>query len=1283
MLGLYLVNRHAKLIAAGVKTAVVKKRHLNQYLSNDLILITKEKGVGYALGKIKLEKPTLMTASEINKRRNEHCVQADEMKLWWPGAKKLYFYKIKSFEKYRTPRVIDIKPGVQTLQVMGEDFIKEIDTYNPTKLRKKVLLDDWRIVSAWYSTKKRGGKMKYSREEILRLAKQIYKELLRRGVAPGKTTISKELISNFSKLNLSTMPIHRGYSEPDAEEIQLSDLTDKWDSAVIHKDFAYVVGSLANWDKTAGDIDILLKAEPGTSLWRIFTWRIMRAYPEFADRFHFCQFNEEWKGPFTNHVPLGDLVFMANKQLEIIEMKKDEIQDEFNIEKKDIVDIDNLRAMRVSSKNDEITPGQPFPQQKPQHGRQVGEAYNIDSLISVTNKTFKDWQDVGLFIGAKRDGVTSQWHLTDGTVKAWTEEGRRIEQNLPTIAKQFSNLSKGDLVVIGELELYEDSKHQPRADAAGIVNHLNKEREADIRLTIYDCFFKNGDDIHKRPYEYRREQYTNLRESANIKISSPEKKVKNEADLKSAVEKMSAIHGSEGAMLKLASAPYMLTIHPKPPSMIKFKSELQLVAKVLSKEPVVGAKAWVYNTALKDAPYAGKTYNTSVSAEVGDKLLISFVDISQYQDEKSGKTWFNMWAPHVLEKTNKPLTTAKEAMRMVAKTTGRIQKRKLPTAAGLPYQPETRRGFSDNNSSATEGSVGGVGGENNFLQKSRRYVVQAHFRGSTCHLDFRYQTNHVLDGFTLAAQTEELKDKISPHWSKKTAKGITEIMWDGEVFYRIENGKVIQKPSATLKRKVLSFHKGLISDSSLWKINLRNGEELKRKGGDEGEVQKVFAVQKHQEPYEWLSVEGVTDPLEVEEAGPGGTRFFPGIFVEIDKGTFELGADKPTFKELFLNGRWKGRVVFRIVPGLSGTGKLANWLYWKPDEQEPYVLSSRAVRESWLPKGYSALPADLERKIPNNLNYWKSGLSSVERNKRRKSARQFIYARKDMSVMPNFVLTRRFWKGQEVVRKRPVEDWHLKLNEIQLHLDKDLTKSPSSGIAFSGNQEYFTRGKYAPSSKINPNKSIPAFVEVIDSGPYSAKKVNSKRLLVKFDGVKLKGVYLIETTDGAIWTVKKRASQDSSTINFSAGVQGVSDFGKVMLAKDVRFPFPVKTVAFSEGTWHNRFYPWEVIRRAAPKIVGASFVTYHVGTNDPITHDVGVVTDYEIDDKNKRVIAIGELFDTTEGKDTAVLLANKRVKDVSVRITEDHDGSTCNEILGWPHVAFVRTGEVDDAKIIS
>jgi len=1273
MLGLYIVSRHAKLISSGIKTAIIKKRSLRQYISNDLVLITKENGVGYALGKIKLEAPRLLSRDEINKRSSEHCVQQEEIKLWWPGARKLNFYKIKSFEKFAKPKIINIKPGVQTLQVMGENFIKEIDTYYPTKIKKKVLLDDWRIVSAWYTTKKRGGKMKYAMDEILKLANIIYKELLRRGVQPGGTVASKELISNFSKLNVSTMPINRGYSETDREEISLSELTDKWDSAIIHKDFAYVVGSLANLEKTAGDIDILIKADPGTSLWRIFTWRIMRAYPEFADRFHFSPLNDTWKGPFTNHVSLGDLVFVANDNFDVVSMGKG--YDYFS-DFEEFADDEFAAYANDSASSDEVVPGKPFPQQKPVHGRSVGEAYNIDSLVEVTDRVFRDWKMTGVYVGAKRDGVTSQWHLVNGEVKAWTEEGNRIEQNLPTIAKQFSKIKKGELVVIGELELFDGEKHLPRASAAGIVNHLSKEREADIRLTVYDCFFVDGDDIHKRPYSFRREKYEKLKESANIKISSPEIVARNEGDFRSAVKKSADVPGSEGAMIKLASAPYMLRIHPKPPSMIKFKSELQLVAKVISSEPVEGADAWVYNMSLKDSPYVGKTYNTSVKADVGDKLLISFVDISQYKDQESGKVWFNMWAPHVIEKTSKPLTTAREAMGMVAKTTGRIQDRKLPGRAGLKYQPETKRGFSANNSTSEASLV-----EEDFLQKKRKYVVQAHFRGSTCHFDFRYQRDHVLDGFTLAVQSDELKKEISPHWSKKSSDGITEIMWEGEVFYQIKEGKIINKPSGELEKKVFDFHKQLLSNPKLWKIDIMSGEDLKRSGKD-GMVQKVFAIQKNQEPYEWISVSGVTDPLEVEEAGPGGTRFYPGIFVEVDSGTLELGAIKPTFVELFLNGSWKGRVVFRIVGGISGTGKLANWLYWKPDDQEPYVLSARAVNESWLPDGYSALPADLERKIPDNLVWWKSGLTESARNERRKTAQGFIYARDDMSVMPEFLLTRRFWKGQEVVRKREVSDWHLRLNEISLHMDKDPIKSESSGIGFSGNPEYFTPGKYPPNSKINPNKSIPAFIEKIDSGNYLAKKTGPNEMQIEFRGSNLTGTYIIKSTDGAIWTIKKRQA-NFSTINFSAGVQGECDFNKVMLSKDIRFPFPVKTVAFSEGTWHRRFYPWDVIKRAAPKLIGASFVTYHVGDNDPITHDVGVVTDYEIDDKNKRVIAIGELFDTTEGKDTAVLLANRRVKDVSVRINEDHDGSTCREILAWPHIAFVRTGEVDDAKIIS
>ena len=384
---IYIVPSHAEMIYSGKKKAIVKKRHLKNYLSNSLTLVTKKNGVGYALGKIKLAKPKLIDISEFKKLQAKHLVSDSERKAWWPGAKKLYYYDIIKFDRLKTPKIVYIKPGVQTIQYMAEDvdFIKDINSYNPATLSKKVLVDDWKIVCAWYSSKKQGKKIKFTNEQILKLASQIHSELLRRGIHPGQTKISKELIKEIKKDFSKYLPIYRGTESEEGPQINLSDFTNKWKSFIIHKDFAYLVGSLPNWQKTVGDIDILIKAEPNTTLWNLFTWRVMRAYPELSDRFHFIPYDlGNWRGPFTNFVSLGDLEVSVS-DLNLVEMSAlNDVTDFSDFSR----DPNFKKHCEQSEKEDKLVLFRPFFQEKPQHGRNVGEAYNLDSLVEVVKKTW-------------------------------------------------------------------------------------------------------------------------------------------------------------------------------------------------------------------------------------------------------------------------------------------------------------------------------------------------------------------------------------------------------------------------------------------------------------------------------------------------------------------------------------------------------------------------------------------------------------------------------------------------------------------------------------------------------------------------------------------------------------------------------------------------------------------------------------------------------------------------------------------------------------------------------
>ena len=349
--------------------------------------------------------------------------------------------------------------------------------------------------------------------------------------------------------------------------------------------------------------------------------------------------------------------------------------------------------------------------------------------------------------------------------------------------------------------------------------------------------------------------------------------------------------------------------------------------------------------------YAGKTFNwkppEGVTPKVGDILKIFFVDVSTYTDPETKEKWFRLWSPRVagLRADRKEPDVVDTLVRMTKQTTGRFDVKKAPDIKKLE-QLET---------------------------KGKRFVLQHHFRGASEHIDFRVQINHVLEGFTIAAQHAGiLKKELAKHWKLEKSKDKFVLFWDDQYAYLLDKKeKVVSEPSASLKKEIFDFHVKLAQDPRYWKIDMETGEEKKRKGpvDDSKQVEKIFCVKKGKEPFEWLDVVGITKPREIEPE-PGGTRFYPGVFVKIDVGIYYPGALKPYFKEYFLAGKkWKGRIVFRLVAGLKGTKAVSNWLYWKPDDQSPYVLSSRAIKDNWLPDEGSAMPPEWEKKLNHFRRY--------------------------------------------------------------------------------------------------------------------------------------------------------------------------------------------------------------------------------------------------------------------------------------------------------------------------
>ena len=361
------------------------------------------------------------------------------------------------------------------------------------------------------------------------------------------------------------------------------------------------------------------------------------------------------------------------------------------------------------------------------------------------------------------------------------------------------------------------------------------------------------------------------------------------------------------------------------------------------------------------------------------------------------------------------------------------------------------------------------------LAKKYRYVLQAHFRGKSVHGDMRFEKDDHLEGFTLAiAVKDELK-----------------------------------KPVLTL-----ADAKAEMTDSSNWKMDFASLASKQREGG----IEKISCSPKTDQPKVWLDMEGVTDKQEPGEPIPvGATKRFPGVFLIVRKGLYEPGADKPDFKEFFTQD---GRIVFRYIPGLKGL----KWEYWKAEDQTPYVLSDRAVSIGWMPPiGQSSLPSPWEKKIPQNFRYWEHG----EKAKITRDALvAFLKEKKELS-QENFVFSRRSWKGATVIRDMPVTSFYLKFGKYKFDLGagNPLFEAALNAERIQENK-FFEPGKYEPGSIVNPNKKIPATIQIADSGDVTIIEESELFLHVQFHGKYLKGRWVFKRggTNETLWDMEKSRS---------------------------------------------------------------------------------------------------------------------------------------------------------------
>jgi len=158
--GLYLKPPHAKMIAEGIKTLIVKSRKFEKYLNQPVYFIEDDKIYGI----LTLKKVEEADAAEVKvKRFSEHRISMKEWDKWWPDVKKVYLYTFEVNEVFIPPLKFEVPAGVQTwirevklaklptlhqrVKKLWDDSLKTVGTTDPFED------DEWLADEVWFGKK--------------------------------------------------------------------------------------------------------------------------------------------------------------------------------------------------------------------------------------------------------------------------------------------------------------------------------------------------------------------------------------------------------------------------------------------------------------------------------------------------------------------------------------------------------------------------------------------------------------------------------------------------------------------------------------------------------------------------------------------------------------------------------------------------------------------------------------------------------------------------------------------------------------------------------------------------------------------------------------------------------------------------------------------------------------------------------------------------------------------------------------------------------------------------
>jgi predicted nucleotidyltransferase len=713
-----MIIANAQDIYEGHRKLIVDSRMYNNKIDKLLYLMDKD----FCYGIMRLKRPDKVNLDEFKTLEDKHKITDEERQKWWPYKEILYSYNFELEDRFDCPKRIILKeepktPFVEKWEYAEQELIQgNIKYFDPESKSTAVLKDDWRIVNAWYSSKKGGLNVKYSLEDIINLAKMIYLELKKRGVEFHPESMKKYAKELYDKL------IGNSLSSKDLSDPEL--LKEFEDKKVI-KDFISVVGSYAEGKQSPHDIDILVRmSEPTEFLKRAVETRISKDL-SFSENIHFIWGDPE--GPHDTYIPLYDLKLERVKPLQIIKMTTESIE---------LSQLSPFYPMKPAKRFYEVEEVVKFMFEK-------GDKYSIE-------KKFNGYRGVLIKRG--------------NSVKIYSDQKKDISRHFNTIIDEAEELANGDIVLDAEI-VYGDGG---RSQIAKYVTGKSPLDDSKITLHVFDILYYKK-DLSNEPWYERKAILHSLNFGKHIKeVNSII--VNNVSKAKKAINFCRNLQASEGAVIKKYNSKYKK--NGESADWIKFRNMDSLIVKVLSVNKK--EKGNSYTVGIKGFDKANSKYvkegflelgNTFVTDDVdakeGDNIQINIEEVWKHSF-KDNTIRFSIHKPEVLAKTDKPLSSWEKLDDLAVSKGEEVVENELEstpsaTTAGTGGISETqgkkwkKEIIKGPKTLAEEDTEGGEVMVKNFPDRMQRnfkevtgwkdFVIQWHLRGEeSIHTDLRMDT---------------------------------------------------------------------------------------------------------------------------------------------------------------------------------------------------------------------------------------------------------------------------------------------------------------------------------------------------------------------------------------------------------------------------------------------------------------------------------------------------------------------------------------------------------------